>query len=89
MKTSTAPLDRKPIMPANHLLDRIAKIMPSIEREPRIVIAKGKLALGPLRIKNIKTLTKAIIIEKAPNLFIYNHPFFQKSMDLLPLCLKG
>ena len=66
----TTPLVKTPIIPDNHLLEITAKIIPTSEREPKIIIINGKSVFGPLRIKNIKTLLNTIRIERTPYLFI-------------------
>lgn len=38
----------------NHLLEITAKIIPSSEKEPKIIITNGKSAFGPLRKKKKK-----------------------------------
>ena len=77
-KTSTIPLAKTPIIPDNHLLEVIAKIIPSNEKEPSSIIAKDKFAFGPLIIKNVIMLINTVRIDKKPNLFIHNTPLYLK-----------
>ena len=71
-QTNTAPLSKTPITPDNHLLEITAKIIPSSEREPKIIIANGKSAFGPLKIKNEIMLAATVKREKIPHLFIFS-----------------
>lgn len=69
-QTNTAPLNKTPITPDNHLLEITAKMIPNSEREPKIIAINGKSAFGPLRIKNVSMLINTIKIDETPNLFI-------------------
>lgn len=67
-----------PMTTDNHLLEITAKIIPSSEKEPKIIITNGKSAFGPLRIKNEIILAATIRREKMPHLFIKVIPPFRE-----------